>query len=114
MIRNLDNSLTILFTAVLTLAMLWPFDAPLLALAGGDKLVHFVAFSVLVFPLARTGRLGLLLLFIGASVFGGIIELIQPYFNRSADVNDWIADMLGVLVGVGFGLTNRRVRQYRT
>ena len=51
----------------------------------------------LAFPLARTGRFGLLPVFIGASAFGGAIELIQPNFDRSADVNDWVADILGVV-----------------
>jgi VanZ family protein len=50
---------------------------------------------------------------IGASAFGGMIELIQPTFNRSADVNDWIADTLGVLIGIALGLAYRRARRHR-
>lgn len=112
MIKNLDISLTLLLTVALTVTMLWPFEALYRAPAGRDKLVHFMAFAVLVFPITCTGRLGLLPVFIGASAFGGIIELIQPSFNRSADMNDWIADTLGVLFGVGFGLMHRSVKQY--
>ena len=48
--------------------------------------------------------------FIGASAFGGAIELIQPTFNRSADVNDWVADIIGVLLGTAGGLAYRRIR----
>ena len=59
-----------------------------------------MAFAALAFPLSRTGRIGLLPVFIGASAFGGAIELIQPSFNRSADVNDWVADIIGVILGV--------------
>ena len=77
---------------------------------GSDKLVHLVAFAALAFPLARTGRFGLLPVFIGASAFGGAIELIQPSFNRSADVNDWVADIVGVILGIGLGLLYRRLR----
>jgi VanZ family protein len=73
-----------------------------------------MAFAALAFPLARTGRLGLLPIFIGASAFGAIIELIQPTFNRSADVNDWVADTLGTLIGIGLGLAYRRVRRHRS
>jgi len=69
---------------------------------GSDKLVHFIAFATFAFTLARTGRLGLLTMFIGA-----IIELIQPTFNRSADLNDWAANTLGVLIGIGLGLAYR-------
>ena len=86
--KYLDIPLTLIVTLALTVAMLWPLEAPPPAPEGSDKLVHFIAFAALAFPLASTGRVGLLPVFIGASAFGGIIELIQPSFNRSADVND--------------------------
>ena len=111
--KNLDIPLTVVVTTVLTSAMLWPLEAPPPAPEGSDKLLHFMAFAALAFPLARTGRLGLLPVFIGASAFGAIIELIQPTFNRSADLNDWAADTLGVLIGIGIGLAYRRVRPHR-
>ena len=109
--KYLDIPLTLIVTAVLTVAMLWPIHQPPPAPDGTDKIVHLVAFAALAFPLARTGRVGLLPVFIGASAFGGAIELIQPSFNRSADVNDWIADVAGVILGIGLGLLYRRMRK---
>ena len=109
--KNLDILLTIIVTLTLTVAMLWPMDQPPPAPEGSDKLVHFMAFAALAFPLARTGRIGLLPVFIGASAFGGAIELIQPSFNRSADINDWVADIVGVVLGIGCGLLYRRIRR---
>ena len=108
--KYLDIPLTIVVTLTLTVAMLWPLEAPPPAPEGSDKFVHFIAFAALAFPLAYTGRFGLSLVFIGASVYGGAIELIQPSFNRSADVNDWIADVVGVALGIGCGLLYRRIR----
>ena len=109
--RFLDIPLTLIVTVILTVAMLWPIDQPPPA-PGSDKLVHLIAFAALAFPLARTGRIGLLPVFIGASAFGGFIELLQPNFNRSAEVNDWIADVVGVILGIGCGLFYRRLRRY--
>ena len=86
--KYLDIPLTVVVTTVL-----WPLEAPPPAPEGSDKLVHFIAFAALAFPLARTGRFGVIPVLIGASAFGAIIELIQPTFNRSADVNDWIGRM---------------------
>ena len=110
--KYLDIPLTLIVTLILTVAMLWPMDQPPPAPEGSDKLVHLAAFAALAFPLARTSRVSLLLIFMGASAFGGLIELIQPTFNRSADLNDWIADILGVMLGIALGLIYRRVRRH--
>ena len=109
--KYLDIPLTLIVTAVLTVTMLWPIHQPPPGPDGTDKLVHLIAFAALAFPLARTSRFGLVPVFVGASAFGGIIELIQPSFNRSADVNDWIADTVGVVIGIGCGLLYRRIRR---
>ena len=108
--KYLDIPLTLAVTLTLTVAMLWPIEAP--APEGSDKLVHLLAFAALAFPLARTGRVGLLPVFIGASAFGGVIELIQPSFNRSAEFNDWVADIVGVIFGIGLGLLYRSLRRH--
>jgi len=110
--KYLDIPLTLIVTLVLTVAMLWPLEAPPPTPESSDKLVHFLAFATLAFPLARTGRFGLLPVFIGASTFGGAIELIQPSFNRSAEVKDWIADIVGIILGIGLGLLYRRLRRH--
>ena len=110
--KYLDIPLTLIVTLILTVAMLWPLDQPPPAPRGSDKLVHLIAFAALAFPLARTGRIGLLPVFISASAFGGVIELIQPSFNRSADTKDWIADVVGVILGIGCGLFYRHLRTH--
>ena len=108
--KYLDIPLTLIVFFALTVAMLWPLDQPPPAPAGSDKIFHLIAFAALAFPLARTGRFGLIPVFIGASAFGGAIELIQPSFNRGADLNDWVADVIGVVLGITGGLVYRRIR----
>lgn len=111
--RNyLDIPLTLIVTLTLTVAMLWPLDQPPPAPGVSDKLIHIIAFAALAFPLARTGRIGLLHVFIGASAFGGTIEMLQPSFNRSSNINDWVADVVGVALGIGCGLFYRRLRRH--
>ena len=111
--KYLDIPLTLIVMTVLTVAMLWPINQPPPAPDGSDKVVHLIAFAALAFPLARTGRIGLIPVFAGASVFGGFIELIQPSFGRSADMQDWIADIAGVGLGIVLALVYRRVRTHR-
>ena len=80
--------------------MLWPLHQPHEVIEASDKFVHFFAFAALALPLAITRRIGLLPVFIGASAIGGLIEIIQPSFNRGADINDWIADIMGVIFAI--------------
>ena len=95
---NFDISLTIIMILTLTVTMLWPMENSLPVLEGSDKLVHFLAFGALVFPLAYTGSFESTSILILASAYGAIIELSQPTFNRNADLSDWIADTLGVIL----------------
>jgi VanZ family protein len=110
--KYFDIPLTAIVAITLTVAMLWSLDAPPPAPEGSDKLVHFIAFAALAFPLARTGRLGLVALLIGTSAFGGLIELMQPTFNRNADFGDWVADIVGVVIGICAALLYRRLRRH--
>jgi VanZ family protein len=110
--KYLDIPLTLIVTLILTIAMLWPMNQPPPTPEGSDKLLHLAAFAALAFPLTRTSRVSLLLIFMGACVFGGLIEIIQPTFDRSADLNDWIADILGVILGIALGLIYRQVRKH--
>ena len=88
MLRYLDIPITVMVTATLTVAMLWPTNQPPPGPGWSDKVLHLIAFAALSFPLARTKRFGLIPVFIGGSVFGGIIEAVQPSFGRSADLQD--------------------------
>ena len=108
--QNIDIKITFFLALILTVAMLWPlYQLPPIP-NNSDKLIHFTAFLALSFPLAQSGRFGVLPVFIGASAYGGLIELVQPSFNRQADVEDFIADIIGVAVGISSGLVYRSLR----
>ena len=111
--KDLDILLTLIMTTVLTLAMLWPIHQSPPAPDGSDKVVHLIAFAALTLPLARTGRFGLIPIFIATSAYGGIIEVLQPFFGRSSDMQDWIADIAGVALGMMLGLLYRWLRKHR-
>ncbi len=53
-----QHPLSVAVTTVRTVSMLWPLKAPPPAPEGSDKLVHFIVFTALAFPMARTGRSG--------------------------------------------------------
>ncbi len=39
-----------------------------------------------------------------AVLYGGLIELIQPYVNRWAEWEDFLADSIGAITGTTIGL----------
>lgn len=70
----------------------------------GDKSLHLAGFLVLTslfwLTLAghgrrRAGRIALILLVM--PLYAALDELTQPWFLRTADVHDWLADMAGAI-----------------
>ena len=70
-------------------------------IAGNDKLNHFLAFGVLaVFALyRRRSWVSAIVVAIGILMLGGLIELVQPGFQRTGELLDFGADLAGVVFG---------------
>ena len=103
MFKLFDIYLTLVLALIILIGMFAPISEVATAPAGTDKIIHVAAFAALVFPLALTKRIGLFPLFIFASLFGGVIEIIQPSFGRDIEFYDWVSDNLGILCGFGLG-----------
>jgi hypothetical protein len=96
---------------LVSLAVLFaPADDVPSAPPGVDKLVHLLLFAALAgsgrWAGARPGVLGVLLV-----VYAALSEVVQGLsaLERSASVADWVADALGVLVGLlGWAWAGRR------
>lgn len=76
---------------------------------NGDKWVHWFAFMALTLTLlldSRKAKLEKWKMWILATIFpilyGGVIEILQEqyFYPRSGELEDWLADCIGVLVGV--------------
>ena len=68
---------------------------------GNDKIMHFTAFAALsVLACLAYGVRRPILLGVGLSAFGAMIEVLQglPLFHRDADVADWLVDTLAVVL----------------
>lgn len=94
-----------LWSAAILVACLWPGeDIPDVDVPLADKWVHFVLFGVLSFlqALAAPARWWAALL-LGAA-FGAAVEGLQalthPWLHRYGDVSDWVADLLGTVLGL--------------
>ena len=81
---------------------------------GSDKIAHFASYALLaisaflsffISPYEEKGLFKsnikvLIGAFILCTLFGLLLELIQPFFNRSSDILDLCANMGGIVVGL--------------
>jgi VanZ family protein len=83
------------------------FNKPHINIPHLDKIVHFVMFFILGILLGIIGhikhtRFNIKWLPFIAIIYGGVIEIVQQLFipTRSGDVFDWVADTVGLIVGI--------------
>ncbi len=90
-----------LFWTALAVTLYFTLRPITVPVPGSDKTQHAVTFGVLMalaigaYPRSSWLAWALLLSFVG-----GAIEVVQPFFGRSQDVRDWIADMIGIAVAL--------------
>ena len=101
---------TALLAAVIAYLTLTPPRPAALDGLLSDKAYHAIAFAALIFPGALLYFRSLIWLIPAALVFGAAIELIQPLVGRSAEVADFVADVVGTACGLALGLIVRMWR----
>jgi len=74
---------------------------PYLAWLMNDKFQHAAAYAVLAMSLRSATGWSSPLIHVLCSVHGGAMEILQQFSPpRTMDVNDWLADMAGALIGL--------------
>ena len=72
-----------------------------------DKIAHMLAFLAVVFPTAALWPRAIAWAGLLAVIYGGVIEVIQPFTGRSAELGDLLADGIGVGLGIILGSSLR-------
>ena len=106
--RIIALGLTLVLSVIIAILTLLPVSAPQVV-PGTDKAHHLLGFAALTFPSALLYPRSLAIVLPCSLLFGGAIELIQPYVGRKGEFADFSADAVGALIGVGLGLTLRTV-----
>lgn len=76
---------------------------------GTDKFHHLISFAALVLPAAFYDPKMLRWVLPLALVYGGTIEIIQPFVGRSGEIADLYADAFGMLIGAVLGVILHRL-----
>lgn len=106
--KRIAIATTLLLAGVVAFLTLTPVTAPAIV-GGSDKLHHIVAFAALALPCAVLHPKSILWIAPLLVAFGGIIEVVQPAVGRSGEWADFIADTLGIGVGVLAGIVIRKL-----
>ena len=75
---------------------------------GGDKVHHILAFIALTLPSAAFYPKALVRVVLAATLYAGLIEVIQPFVGRSGEIADFLADLLAIAIGAIIGLLLHR------
>ena len=118
-VNYLPTLLVGLLIAYLSLLREMPMQLPRWDIPYPDKIVHAVLYAVLAAVMTvdmQRGRtkvlLGALLPIVVASLYGGLLEILQEYCfpPRTGEWWDWVADIAGAITGglVSFLILYRR------
>tara|TARA_S200000501_G_scaffold367275_1_gene403358 strand:+ start:529 stop:792 length:264 start_codon:yes stop_codon:yes gene_type:complete len=70
---------------------------------GVDKVYHFTAYLFLVLPISYAQPKYTRLYLFTMILISGIIEVIQPYFNRYGEWLDFLVNIIGIFIGFFLG-----------
>ena len=103
------SAISIMILCGITILSLAPLkqlpDAP-----GTDKTHHLMAYAALAYPASLrrpTGWKAIILMFL---LYGGLIEIIQPYTNRYGEWFDFAANATGLFLGCVLALSTIKLQ----
>jgi len=99
LVNNAKNNwkfFTFFLLFIITILSLYPLPV-LPEVPGSDKSHHLIAYSVLAIPMVLANPRNLLLYLLLLIIYGGLIEIIQPYVNRYGEWLDFLANIIGVI-----------------
>ena len=94
---------TIFLLIAITFLSLYPLTE-LTESQGIDKIYHLVAYFLLALPSGLKKPNNWVLFVFLFIIFGGVIEMIQPYVNRYGEWLDFFANTIGVFIGFFAGI----------
>ena len=99
---------TIIILLIITFLSLYPLKGPQI-FQGTDKAQHLIAYACLTICLGLRKPPRYILLLIFFSLYSGLIEIIQPYVNRFAEIEDFIFNNLGLIIGFIIGSFAKKI-----
>ena len=100
---------TAIILIIITFLSLYPLKQQA-SFPGDDKLHHLLAYSLLTICLGLRKPQNYILILIFLSFYSGLIEIIQPYVNRFSEIEDFIFNNLGLIIGFVLGVIVKKIK----
>ena len=107
LIKKYWITLSIIILISISVISFWPRINIQSGISFHDKIFHTLAYFFLALPVSIANPPSNKYIYIFIILYGGLIELIQPYFNRSGDIYDFIANIIGILLSYYISLKIR-------
>lgn len=104
-------ALTLALAALVTALSLIPKAQMPGAAQSYDKIEHLLAYAAIALPAASAGPRGWPWVLVAILGWSAVIEVLQPLVNRATHLSDFLANLLGVALGVAFACALRRLRR---
>ena len=99
---------TSLIFIIITFLSLYPLqEQP--SIPGSDKIHHLIAYSALAIGVGLRRPSNYIFIIVFFSFYSGLIEIIQPYVNRFREVEDFLFNNLGILIGLTLGIVINKI-----
>jgi len=99
---------TLIVLLLITFFSLYPLKQAAI-FPSNDKILHLIAYAALSICLGLRKPEKYILILIFFSIYSGLIEIIQPYVNRFMEVEDFIFNNVGLIVGFVFGVIIKKI-----
>ena len=101
-IKQYWKPITIALSISISILSLYPLTE-LPEFQGNDKTYHLLAYFFLAFPSGIKMPRRFVFFILVLITFGGVIEMIQPFMNRSGEWLDFLANCVGIILGFSVG-----------
>ena len=100
---------TTIILIIITFLSLYPLKQQA-SFPGDDKFHHLIAYSFLTICIGLRKPKNYILILIFFSFYSGFIEIIQPYVNRFAEIEDFIFNNIGIIIGFVIGTFVKKIK----
>ena len=100
---------TTIILIIITFLSLYPLKQQA-SFPGDDKFHHLIAYSFLTICIGLRKPQNYILILIFFSFYSGFIEIIQPHVNRFAEIEDFIFNNIGIIIGFVIGTFVKKIK----